>query len=71
MATISRLPFLTGWKIELSKLSSYDHFKGEFIEKSDWHLLKLIYESPFMESRPEIKANLKNLIEKQSVKLAR
>ena len=64
MATISRLPFLTGWKIELSKLSIYDHFKGEFIKKSDWHLLKLLYESPFMESRPEIKANLKNLIEK-------
>ena len=64
MTTSSKLPFLTGWKIELSKLPNYENFKGEFTEKLDWHILKLIYESPFMESRPEIKANLKNLIEK-------
>ena len=64
MATNSKLPFLTGWKIELSKLPNYDNFKGEFVEKLDWKLLKLIYESQFMESKPEIKANLKNLIEK-------
>ena len=64
MTTISKLPFINGWKIELSKLPNYDHFKGGFTEQLDWHLLKLIYESPFLESRPEIKANVKNLIEK-------
>ena len=53
---------MNGWKIELSKLPNYDNFKGEFVEKLDWKILNLICESPFMESRPEIKANLKNLI---------
>ena len=63
MSTTSKLPFLNGWKIELSKLPNYDHFKGEFVEKLDWKLLNLIYESTFLESRPKIKANLKNLLD--------
>jgi hypothetical protein len=54
MSTISKLSFLNGWKIELSKLPNYDNFKGEFVEKLDWKILNLICESPFMESRPEI-----------------
>ena len=40
MSTYSKLPFLNGWKIELSKLSNYDNFKGEFTEKLDWPILK-------------------------------
>ena len=59
----SNLAFLDGWKIELSKLPHYEHFKGEFIEALDYHLLQLIYDSDFLETRPEIKANLKNLLE--------
>ena len=38
MTTILRHPFLTGWKFELSKLPSYDNFKGELIKKADWHM---------------------------------
>ena len=68
MSTISKLSFLNGWKIELSKLPNYDNFKGEFVEKLDWKILNLIYESQFLDSRPEIKANLKNLMEKTSRK---
>ena len=64
MATSSKLPFIDGWKIELSKLPSYENFTGAFTEKVDWHILKLIHDSQFLESRPEIKANVKNLIDK-------
>ena len=64
MSNMSKLQFMNGWKIVLSKLPDYDHFKGDFVEKLDWKILKLIYESPFLESKSEIKANLKNLIEK-------
>ena len=38
---------MNGWKIELSKLPNYDNFKGEFVEKLDWKILNLIYESQF------------------------
>ena len=59
----SPLAFLDGWKIELSRLPNYEHFKGEVVEALDYHLLQLIYDSDFLETRPEIKANLKNLLE--------
>lgn len=62
--TLNKIPFITGWKIELSKLPQYTHFTGDFIEKSDWKLLKIIYESAFLETRPEIKTSVKNLMEK-------
>ena len=48
MSTTSKLPFLNGWKIELSKLPNYDEFKGEFVEKLDWKILNLIYNSTFL-----------------------
>ena len=47
MENINKLPFVNGWKIEISKLPDYNIFKGEFVEKIDKHLLKLIYESAF------------------------
>jgi len=68
MSINTKLPFLTGWKIELSKLPNYDNFKGEFTEKLDWNILNLAHDSTFLETRPEIKANLKNLIEKTNRK---
>ena len=68
MSTTSKLPFLDGWKIELSKIPNYDNFKGEFTEPLDWHLLQLLYKSSFFETRPEIKANLKNVIEQTNRK---
>lgn len=58
------LSFMNGWKVELSKLPEYTYFTGDFIEKADWKLLKLIYDSPFLETRPEIKNNVKSLMEK-------
>jgi len=61
---MNTLSFMNGWKVELSKLPEYIHFTGDFIEKADWKLLKIIYESPFLETRPEIKNNVKILMEK-------
>eukprot|EP01041_Mallomonas_annulata_P014629 gene14629-31130_t len=58
------MQFLSGWKVELSKLPTYDHFKGDGKEKLDYPLLQTIYESDFLQSKPEIKANLKNIIDK-------
>eukprot|EP01041_Mallomonas_annulata_P013431 gene13431-28480_t len=49
---------------ELSKLPSYDKFKGEFVEKLDSKLLQIIYDCETLKSKPEIKANLKNIIDK-------
>jgi phage/plasmid-associated DNA primase len=59
----TKLSFLDGWKVELSKLPNYERFRGEFIEGLDYHLLQLIHDSEFLESKPEIKANLKNVLE--------
>jgi hypothetical protein len=59
----SNLAFLDGWKIELSKLPNYEHFKGEFVEALDFHLLQLINDSDYLETRPEIKANLQNILQ--------
>ena len=64
MSNENTLSFLNGWKVELSKLPEYTHFTGNFTEKADWKLLKIIYESPFLETRPEIKNNVKILMEK-------
>jgi len=61
---MNTLSFMNGWKVELSKLPEYIHFTGDFTEKADWKLLKIIYESPFLETRPEIKNNVKILMEK-------
>eukprot|EP01041_Mallomonas_annulata_P006861 gene6861-13903_t len=58
------MQFLSGWKVELSKLPTYDHFKGDGKEKLDYPLLQTIYESERLQSKPEIKANLKNIIDK-------
>ena len=60
---MSRLAFLDGWKIELSKLPKYPHFEGTFKEKISKQLLQLLYDSDELKNKPEIKATLKNVIE--------
>ena len=59
----SKIPFLDGWKIELSKLPNYEHFQGNFVEQIDYTLLQFVYDCELLQSKPEIKANLKNIID--------
>ena len=60
---MNSLIFMNGWKIELSKLPEYKHFTGDFTENADWKMLKIIYNSAFLETRPEIKTSVKTLME--------
>ena len=59
----NKIKFLDGYKISIRDIPKYEHFTGKFKERLDVPLLKLIYESEGLDHKPEIKAQLKNIID--------
>jgi len=59
----NKINFLDGYKINISDIPKYEHFTCKFKEKLDLPLLKLIYSSDALNNKPEIKAQLKNVID--------
>ena len=57
-------PFMNGWKIELSNLPKYEEFLKPYTELLDAPLLNLLYDCEELANKPEIRANLKNVIDK-------
>ena len=59
----NKINFLNGFKITIGDIPKYEHFTGKFTEKLDLPLLKLIYECDELKDKPEIKAQLKNIVD--------
>jgi hypothetical protein len=68
--TYANLPFMkrNTFTINLADIPKYPEFDGEFIEKLDYPLMNCIYNSEFLNDKPEIKAMLLGVLKKVNKK---